>query len=73
MSNHPTNKVEKLIENLNQRYELLIKTLRGTDLSEQNLENLNKVSPHTRINADDLRIAIDDFLVLLKEAKRYAK
>lgn len=69
MANYPTEKVEKLVDKIDKRHEQLTAILMGTDLSDQG----GFVYPNVQIDADELRIAIDDFLTLLKEAKRYAK
>ena len=73
MSIYSETNIEKLVEKINERHEHLIKKLRGASLSEHDHKIHDLSYPHTRVNAQDLRIAIDDFSVILKEVKRYAK
>lgn len=73
MSNYPTHKIEKLIEQITARNEILIETLKGADLTEEELKSYKLILPSTCINADDLNLAIDDCISILRRAKAYAK
>ena len=69
MANHSVGYVEKLEQQLRERFEKLLFAMQGTELSAEDLRMFQLTYPHRRINSGDTRVAVDDFATILKEIK----
>ena len=73
MSYESKSDIDKLVTKLEERYETLRDELLGEALSKREQEMFEDKPLQVIINSHELRIAIDDFSVILKEIKRLCK
>ena len=66
-------KIKKYETKLNERYENLIKTLNGDELTDEELDTYDYTAYYSKIDFDELDIAIDDFITMLKKVKKKFK
>lgn len=67
MANHSLASIEKLEKQLQERHEKLVAAMRGREVSETDMRTLH--FPHRWVNSSDIRVAVEDFGVILKEIK----
>jgi hypothetical protein len=70
MSYHSVSRIEKLEQQLRDRFEKLLSVMQGRELTkaEISISNYQK-TPHRFITSDDIRVAVDDFATIHKEIK----
>ena len=69
MAIHYSSKVDKFEQQLQARYERLLIAIRGKEEAPSPDPSLPVTSPERRVNASDVRLAVDDFAAILKEVK----
>lgn len=69
MANHSLASIEKLEKQLQERHEKLVAAMRGREVSESEMRVLQYTTPYRWVNSSDIRVAVEDFGVILKEIK----
>lgn len=69
MGIHSLASIDKLEKQLQERHEKLVAAMKGLEISKDEMRMLQHTLPHRRVNAGDVRIAVDDFVTILKEIK----
>ena len=73
MNLHYRPKILELELKLNERYEKLLSELRGTELTDEEMDTFSHNENSVKINALELRLAVEDFSAILKEIKKIGK
>lgn len=61
--------IDKFESQLQERFEKLVVTMKGIEIGQNEMRTLQYTLPHRRVNAADIRVAVDDFATILKEIK----
>lgn len=69
MAIHYSSKVERFENELQARYERLLSAIQGKEEIPLQDPALPATAPQRRVNASDVRLAVDDFASILKEIK----
>lgn len=69
MANHSLALIEKLEKQLQERHEKLVAAMKGQEVSDSEMRTLQYTTPHRWVNNSDIRVAVEDFGVILKEIK----
>lgn len=75
MPEHSKYNVEDLVKRLEAKQEQLFKVIRGTELSEHDLQmrGVSTSIPQVRVSGRDIRLCVDEYVALLKEVRTLAK
>jgi hypothetical protein len=69
MGIHSLSSIDKLEKQLQERHEKLVATMKGLEISKDEMRMLQHTLPHRRVNAADVRVALDDFATIIKEIR----
>lgn len=61
--------IDKLEKQLQERYMKLVAVMHGLEVTKDEMKILHYTHPHRRVNDDDIRVAVEDFSIILKEIK----